>query len=216
MYPRGPAGSGGFSRGGAGAPSSALLPMRGRSAPPTPGDFLFEKKVTKDSPGGHPWTPEGGTLSPLRRCRTPQIGLSATTKDRFATLSGWANRSFFSPSYTGGHTSCCQSVARQLPWLRGCLRVLFPATNTARAEGRGIKGGEAPFAGGPGTRRFLVSLCLLSSHKKVGRGAGRSARSRGSWGPKAPTSGSAEGCTGGAAPRKRGSAEGAAPPRKEI
>ena len=27
---------------------------------------------------------------------------------------------------------------------RGCLRVLFPATNTARAEGRGIKGGYAP------------------------------------------------------------------------
>ena len=91
-------------RGGAGAPSSALLPMRGRSAPPTPGDFLFEKKVTKDSPGGHPWTPEGGTLSPLRRCRTPQIGLSATTKDRFATLSWWANRSFFLPKlHRGSH-----------------------------------------------------------------------------------------------------------------
>ena len=33
-----------------------------------------------------------------------------------------------------------------------------PSTNTARVEGRGIKGGYAPFAGGPGTRRSLVSL----------------------------------------------------------
>ena len=51
-----------------------------------------------------------------------------------------------------------------------------PSTNTARVEGRGIKGGEAPFAGGPGTRRFLAYLCLLSLREKVGRGAGRSAR----------------------------------------
>ena len=41
---------------------------------------------------------------------------------------------------------------------RGCRRPCIPSTNTARAGGRGIKGGEAPFAGGPGTRRFLVSL----------------------------------------------------------
>ena len=33
-----------------------------------------------------------------------------------------------------------------------------PATSTARVEGRGIKGGYAPFAGGPGTRRFLANL----------------------------------------------------------
>ena len=40
----------------------------------------------------------------------------------------------------------------RMPW------AFLPATNTARAQGRGIKGGYAPFAGGPGTRRSLVSL----------------------------------------------------------
>ena len=39
-----------------------------------------------------------------------------------------------------------------------------------------MKGGEAPFAGGPGTRRFLAYLCLLSLREKVGRGLGRSAQ----------------------------------------
>ena len=62
---------------------------------------------------------------------------------------------------------------------RGCRRPCTPSTNTARAQGRGIKGGEAPFAGGPGTRRFLAYLCLLSLREKVGRGLGRSARIRG-------------------------------------
>ena len=41
----------------------------------------------------------------------------------------------------------------------------------------GIQGGPPPCAGGPGTRRFLAYLCLLSLREKVGRGAGRSARS---------------------------------------
>ena len=43
----------------------------------------------------------------------------------------------------------------------------------------GIQGGPPPCAGGPGTRRSLAYLCLLSLREKVGRGAGRSARS---WG----------------------------------
>ena len=74
--------------------------------------------------------------------------------------------------------------------IRGTVGVLpsrmpqafLPTTNTARAAGRGIKGGEAPFAGGPGTRRSLAYLCLLSLREKVGRGAGRSARIGRCWG----------------------------------
>ena len=71
---------------------------------------------------------------------------------------------------------------------RGCRRPYTSSANTARAQGRGIKGGEAPFAGGPGTRRFLAYLCLLSLREKVGRGAehgkamlSRSARSLRAW-----------------------------------
>ena len=85
---------------------------------------------------------------------------------------GGVNWSCFLPAPYRGYTFSCQSVARQVRCSRGCLRGLLTATNTARAQGRGIKGGKAPFAGGPGTRRFLVSLWLLSSHKKVTRGGG--------------------------------------------
>ena len=41
---------------------------------------------------------------------------------------------------------------------RECRRPCTPSTNTARAEGGGIQGGPPPCAGGPGTRRSLVSL----------------------------------------------------------
>ena len=60
---------------------------------------------------------------------------------------------------------------------RGCRRPYTSSANTARAEAGGIQGGPPPCAGGPGTRRFLAYLCLLSLREKVGRGAGRSARS---------------------------------------
>ena len=60
------------------APSSALLPMYGRSAPPprvpapprralrpsTPGDFRFTTKVTKGVSGGTPLNPLGGHYHP--------------------------------------------------------------------------------------------------------------------------------------------------------
>ena len=61
------------------------------------------------------------------------------------------------------------------PPLRGCRRPCTHSTNTARAEAGGIQGGPPPCAGGPGTRRFLAYLCLLSLREKVDRGAGRSA-----------------------------------------
>ena len=120
-------------------------------APPhAPGDFLCEKKVTKDSPGGTPGLPEGGTLSPLRRCRIPPKGMRKGQLDGVEFV--------------------------QLKSLRGCRSLYTPASNTARAGGGGIQGGPPPCAGGPGTRRFLAYLCLLSLREKVGRGAGRSAR----------------------------------------
>ena len=65
-------------------------------------------------------------------------------------------------------------ICRAAP--RGCRRPCTPSTNTARAQGGGIQGGPPPCAGGPGTRRFLAYLCLLSLREKVGRGLGRSAQ----------------------------------------
>ena len=85
---------------------------------------------------------------PLRQAATPSIGLSATTKDRFATLDLWANRSCFFLWFHRGNTFYFQFVARQVGCLRGYRKFYTLATNTARAQGRGIKGGYAPFAGG--------------------------------------------------------------------
>ena len=116
-------------------------------------------------------------LAPLRQAATPSIGLSATTKDRFATLDLWANRSCFFLWFHRGNTFDFQFVARQVGCLRGCRKFYTLATNTARAQGRGIKGGYAPFAGGPGTRRSLAYLsqhlcCYFPLREKVGRGGG--------------------------------------------
>ena len=167
------------------------------------------RKSPKNLPEGAPlWVlPKGDASLPLRRCRNPLDRVSATNLARFATLSWWANRSLFlSKLHRGSHSLFSirgsAGMAPRMP------RAFLPSTNTARAEGRGIKGGYAPFAGGPGTRRSLVSLCLLSSHKKVGRGAGRSARSRGLWGRSPPQK--SPGCSHPPHGRenKKGSAEG--------
>ena len=103
-----------------------LRPLAG--APREHGKAMLGTRVTFPSRGKSPKARQGSTPEPPEgdraksvslfapappaASRTPSIGLSATTKDRFATLSGWANRPFFSPSYTGGHTLSCQSVAR--------------------------------------------------------------------------------------------------------
>ena len=100
-------------------------------------------------------------------CSSPLIGLYLLCT---ACASHRARSSFFLNKGKGIGSPICRAAPR------GCRRPCTPSTNTARAQGRGIKGGEAPFAGGPGTRRFLAYLCLLSLREKVGRGAGRSAR----------------------------------------
>ena len=55
---------------GLAAPAPTSGPTR-----PTPGvPFVSRRKEPKACRGCAPGPPEGGTLSPLRRCRTPQIG----------------------------------------------------------------------------------------------------------------------------------------------
>ena len=125
----------------------------------TQGDFLPDEKVTKESPRG---------VSPLG---TPLGGLLSSPQQRAALLppEGLSTGSW------GRTSSLCFPPRPRMP------RAVLSATNTARAGGGGIQGGPPPCAGGPGTRRFLAYLCLLSLREKVGRGAGRSARSLRVW-----------------------------------
>ena len=104
---------------GLAAPAPTSGPTR-----PTPGvPFVSRRKEPKACRGCAPGPPEGGTLSPLRRCRTPPNRASATKIDRFATLSLWANRSCFFLWFHRGNTLCFQSVARRVGCPRGCLKV---------------------------------------------------------------------------------------------
>ena len=119
----------------------ASAPIRGRSAPPTPGvyaglaapaptcrrsarawqsharhpgDFPVAGKVTKGAPKPTVLDSLGVKLPPFSRSLTHRAGLpSATEKDRFATLSWWTNRSYFFLWFHRENTLCFQSVARQ-------------------------------------------------------------------------------------------------------
>ena len=144
-----------------GSKSSDLAPAPpgGRSAPPTPGDFPVAGKVTKGAPRAVPFgIPQGGRFAPPAASRNPLDRVCATDPDGFATLSRWENRTLFLPKLYRGHTSCCQSVARQVPCPRGCRRPFYPPPIPLVHKAGGIQGGPPPCAGGPGTRRFLVSL----------------------------------------------------------
>ncbi len=144
----------------------------------TRASFRFTTTGTKGVPGLPPLDPAGGHYHPPPAALPlPPERLSATTKDRFATLDLWANRSCFFLWFHRGNTFYFQFVARQVGCLRGYRKFYTLATNTARAQGRGIKGGYAPFAGGPGTRRSLAYLsqhlcCYFPLREKVGRGGG--------------------------------------------
>ena len=164
--------------GGVYAGQAAPAPTSGPTRP-TPGvPFVSRRKEPKACRGCAPGPPEGGTLSPLRRCRTPQIGLQTLTQTDLP-LEFVGRPVFFSPGdWQRSHfLLSIRGAAGSLP--PRIPRAFLSSTNTARAEGGGIQGGPPPCAGGPGTRRSLAYLCLLSLREKVGRGAGRSARSRG-------------------------------------
>ena len=156
-------------------------PLRPRVTFPTRGKSPKARQGLRPLESPSAWPPP---FSRSLRCAPSRAGLPSATKiDRFATLSWWVNRSCFFLWFHRGNTLCFQSVARQIPYPRGCLKVSVPATNTARAEGEGIQGGPPPCAGGPGTRRFLAYLsqhlcCYFPLREKVGRGMGRSTHTR--------------------------------------
>ena len=127
----------------------SALPKVG-AAPPQPRDagappctrvtFPSRGKSPKARQGLCPLeSPKGDASLPLRFPHP--LDRACTTKiDRFATLRLWANRSYFFLWFHQRNTLCFHSVARQVPWLRGCRRFYTPATNTARAGSGGIQG----------------------------------------------------------------------------
>ena len=89
-----------------------------------PGDFPVAGKVTKGAPEPTVLDSLAAKPPPFSRSLTHRAGLlSSIEKDRFATLSMWANRSHFFLWFLRGNTLYFQSVARQIPYPRGCLRV---------------------------------------------------------------------------------------------
>ena len=125
--------------------ATPLCTPRGEGAPPLRPRVTFPSrgKSPKARQGLRPLESPGAWSPPFSRSLTHRAGLPSATKiDRFATLRWWANRSCFFLWFHQGNTLCFQSVARQ-GFPRGCLKVSVPATNTARAGGRGIKGGRS-------------------------------------------------------------------------
>ena len=101
----------------------SALPKVG-AAPPQPRDagappctrvtFPSRGKSPKARQGLRPLESPGAWSPPFSRSLTHRAGLPYATKiDRFATLSRWANRSYFLPKLHRGYTFSCQSVARQ-------------------------------------------------------------------------------------------------------
>ena len=102
------------------SPQEGAPPLRPRVTFPSRG------KSPKARQGLRPLeSPEGDASLPLR-CPHPLDRVSVTNPDRFATLSRWENRTLFLPKLYRGHTSCCQSVARQVPCPRGCRGPFYP------------------------------------------------------------------------------------------
>ena len=109
-----------------------------------PGDFPVAGKVTKGAPRAVPFG--------IPRCRGAALFALAYASRR-ATFSH-KNRPIchfelvgksvlFFPLVSSREHSLFSIRGAAGALSRGCLRVLFPATNTARAEGRGIKGGRS-------------------------------------------------------------------------
>ena len=102
------------------SPSGGLWPPHppwgGRSAPPPRVTFSPMRKSPKNLPEGTPlWVlPKGDASLPLRRGRNPLDRASDTEKDRFATFTLEANRSFVLSKSYRGNTFYFQSVARGL------------------------------------------------------------------------------------------------------
>ena len=166
---------------------------------PTPGvPFVSRRKEPKACRGCRPWTPLGGIIiPPQRRCRSPQKGFQPQQKTDLPLWIYGQIGPVFSSGFIEGTLSIFNSWLGRWVASEGYRKFYTLATNTARAQGRGIKGGYAPFAGGPGTRRSLAYLsqhlcCYFPLREKVGRGGGAERPKR--WQQGLPAGAASRGC----------------------
>ena len=149
-------------------------PWGGRSAPPPRVTFPSRGKSPKARQGLRPLESPGAWSPPFSRslrCAPSRAGLPSATKiDRFATLGLWANRSCFPPQVLPGSHPLfsIRGLAGMPPRMP---QVLILPQPIPLGQGAGESKGVRPLVpGGPGTRRSLAYLCLLSLREKVGRG----------------------------------------------
>ena len=166
--------------------------------PSTPGDFPVAGKVTKGAPRAMPFgIPRCvvAALFALAALRSVSRRATFYYKPRPICHFKLVGKSvFFLPKlHRGSHPLLSIRGSAGMP--SRMPQVLYSRNQYRYGRRRGNPRGSAPLcrrsrnqevpgvscAGGPGTRRFLAYLCLLSLREKVGRGAGRSARSLRVW-----------------------------------
>ena len=109
-----------------------------------PGDFPVAGKVTKGAPEPTVLDSLGAEPSPSLVLRCACTRATFCHKNRPICHFELVGKSvLFFPLVSSREHSLFSIRGAAGALSRGCLRVLFPATNTARAEGRGIKGGRS-------------------------------------------------------------------------
>ena len=147
----------------------------GRSAPPTPGDFPVAGKVTKGAPRAAPFgIPRCVVAALFALAYAHRAGLpSDTTKDRFATLRWWANRSFFLPElYLGSHLLLSIRGAAVSLWI-ACRPEFLPFLGGAarRAAGGMIMPPKGSTQRGYPSGRFFGDFLIGEKVTRVQGGA---------------------------------------------
>ena len=168
-------------RGGLG-PSSALLPWVGLPGP-DPGFLSFhDERNQRRARGCRPWTLLRGTFRSPCGSRNPLDRVSTTHPAGFATLSGWANRSFFLPKlHRGSHPLLSIRGAAG-----GCVACVLPGVAPLSGGSGNAAGGMImPPQGGPGVPPWRIFGDFLFE-KKVTRGGGAERPPHGGCGGRRP------------------------------
>ena len=163
--------------------STAPTPSEGRALrPSTPGDFPVAGKVTKGAPRAVPFGIPQCVVTALFALAYASRRATFCHKNRPICHFELVSKSvLFFLWFHQGNTLCFQSVARQIPYLRGCREPFYPQPIPLGQKARGSKGARPPSpevktSSKSRTRRSLAYLsqhlcCCFPLREKVGRGA---------------------------------------------